>query len=100
MLGAGNAGDGEGFGVFVDEVRITFVGEQPDIAAVAEILQTRANSLGGITAPVGLLGELAMTIFVLGVMACSTWEARRMKKSSARVGAKTGVPPAYFTMSG
>ena len=57
----------------------------------------RANSFGGITAPVGLLGELAMTILVFGVMACSTCEARKMKKSSARVGAKTGVPPAYFT---
>ncbi len=59
----------------------------------------RANSIGGITEPVGLFGELAMTILVFGVDAASTWEARRMKRIvRKRVGTKTGVPPAYFTI--
>ena len=36
----------------------------------------RSNSAGGITAPVGLFGELMMTIRVRGVMAASTCSAR------------------------
>src|SRR5207302_11072645 len=60
----------------------------------------RWYSSGGTTPPVGLLGELRMSNFVRGVTAFSMAEAFTLKPSSGFVSTKTGVPPAYFTMSG
>src|SRR2546426_5008410 len=48
----------------------------------------------------GLLGELRIRSFVFGVMALSTAAAFTLKPSSGRVSTNTGVPCAYFTMSG
>ncbi len=60
----------------------------------------RSYSSGGTTPPVGLLGEFSISSFVRGVMAFSIAESRTAKPCSGSVGTKTGVPPAYFTMSG
>src|SRR6266481_3890727 len=60
----------------------------------------RSYSSGGTTPPVGLLGEFKISSFVFGVTAFSMAEAFTLKPSSAFVDTNTGVPPAYFTMSG
>src|SRR5207253_1795545 len=60
----------------------------------------RWYSSGGTMPPVGLLGELRMSNFVRGVTAFSMAEAFTLTPSSGFVSTKTGVPPAYFTMSG
>src|SRR5712692_5952062 len=60
----------------------------------------RSNSSGATTPPVGLLGEFRISNFVFGVMAFSMAEAFTLKPSSGFVSTNTGVPPAYFTISG
>src|SRR5215472_3357757 len=60
----------------------------------------RPYSSGGTTPPVGLHGEFTIRSFVFGVIAFSSAEARTVKASSGCVSTYTGVPPAYFTMSG
>src|SRR6266513_10461 len=60
----------------------------------------RSNSSGGTTPPVGLLGEFKTSSRVLGVRAFSMEAAFTLKPSSGFVSTTTGVPPAYFTMSG
>ena len=60
----------------------------------------RSNSSGGTTPPVGLLGEFRISSRVFRVMAFSIAEALTLNPSPGRVSTNTGVPPAYFTMSG
>src|SRR5258708_35275087 len=60
----------------------------------------RSYSSGGTTPPVGLFGELRITMRVFAVMAFSITLAFKLKPSSGRVSTWTGVPPAYFTISG
>src|SRR5258708_27897250 len=49
----------------------------------AQISTIRRISSGGITRPVGLLGELMMISLVLSVIAAATWSAVRMKSVSS-----------------
>ncbi len=60
----------------------------------------RSYSSGGTTPPVGLLGEFKISNRVFGVIAFSIAAAFTLKPSSGFVSTNTGVPPAYFTMSG
>src|SRR5215467_14908866 len=60
----------------------------------------RSYSSGGTTPPVGLQGEFTIRSFVFGVIAFSIAAARTVNLSSGCVSTYTGVPPAYFTMSG
>src|SRR5437899_11478887 len=60
----------------------------------------RVNSSVGTTAPVGLLGELTISIRDFGLSAASTCAARRQKPSAASVGTETGRRTAYLTVSG
>src|SRR6202166_1771788 len=52
------------------------------------------------TAPLGLLGELTISIFVRGVIARETASARKQNPSDGSVITVTGVAPVNRTMSG
>jgi hypothetical protein len=48
---------------------------------------------GGVTAPVGLLGDTRTNMRVLGVIRASISPTSRAKSSRSQVGTGTGVPP-------
>ena len=99
LFRVGQPGDGEGFYAAVHEMRIAFIGEQPNFVAAAKF-QDALEFVRGNHDARGIVGRIDDRMRVREVISFSTAAARRQKSSPGNVGTRTSEPPAYLTMSG